>query len=105
MSSVKNKVDLLIDEIKKIQENCKHMFFLLDRYEPKETLEKGTFRVERGIMASCLYCSKKIGVDMTKMCPRCFGEMIRQKEERKGSIDDQLYCCKICKYTVHQRKA
>lgn len=42
----KNKVDLLLEEIKKIQEKCEHRFFLSVVYKPKETLESGTFRVE-----------------------------------------------------------
>jgi len=96
-----NRVDNLFEEIKEIQEKCSHRFFLMNVYKPKETLEKGTFRVERGVMACCLYCSKEVEIDMTKMCPCCFGEMIKLKKI-KDSID-QLYNCKKCNYTVHQR--
>ena len=95
-----NRVDNLFEEIKEIQEKCSHMFFLSNVYKPKETLEKGVFRVERGLMACCLYCSKEVKIDMTQMCPRCFGEMIKLKKI-KNSID-QLYNCKKCNYTVHQ---
>ena len=95
-----NEVDVLFGKISKIQEKCSHRFFLLDKYKPKKTLKRGIFRVERGITTCCLDCSKKIEIYMTKMCPSCFGEMVRQKES-KGSID-QLYSCKTCKYTVHQ---
>jgi len=100
MRSAKNKVDFLFEEVKKIQEKCCHTFFLLGVYKPKETMVKKVFRVEKGVTACCIDCSRVINIDMTKMCPRCFGEMVRQ-EESKGSID-QLYSCKTCKYTVHQ---
>ncbi|HEY4484578.1 MAG TPA: hypothetical protein VI978_02555 [Candidatus Paceibacterota bacterium] len=95
-----NEVDVLFEKIRKIQKECGHRFFLMNAYKPKKTLEKGTFRTERGVMACCLYCSKEVEIDMTKMCPCCFGEMTRLKES-KGSID-QLYNCKKCNYTVHQ---
>ena len=98
--SIKNEVDLLFEKIGKIQEKCGHRFFLLEAFKPKDTLTKGVFRVERGLIACCLDCSKEVEVDMTKMCPRCFGGMISQKKS-KGSID-QLYSCGVCKYTVHQ---
>ena len=98
--SIENQVDLLLNAVKVIQGKCDHRFFLLDVYKPTETLERGTFRIEKGIRACCLDCSKEVTVDMTEMCPHCFGKMARQKE-KKSSIN-QLYSCKICKFTVHQ---
>ena len=98
--SIENKVDLLRKQINEIQEKCEHRFFSLDGYKPKETLERGTFRVERGVRASCLDCSKEVEVNMTEMCPRCFGEMAKQKERKDCA--DELYSCKKCDFTVHQ---
>ena len=80
--SIKNEVDLLFEKIGKIQEKCGHRFFLLEAFKPKDTLTKGVFRVERGLIACCLDCSKEVEVDMTKMCPRCFGGMISQKRAK-----------------------
>ena len=98
--SIKNEVDLLFEKIGKIQEKCEHRFYLLERYKPKDTLTKSVFRVEEGVMACCLDCSKRVGIDMTKMCPRCLGEMLKKKE-KEGSVDE-LYSCKKCDFTVHQ---
>ena len=97
-----NEVDNLFKKIKEIQDACRHMFYFLNGYKEKETLQKGVFRVERGVTACCLDCSKKIEFDVTKMCPYCFGGMVRQKAGSDRSSIDELYSCKACKFTVRQ---
>ena len=80
--SIENKVDLLLNAVKVIQGKCDHRFFLLDVYKPTETLERGTFRIEKGIRACCLDCSKEVTVDMTEMCPIAL-EKWQDKKRRK----------------------
>ena len=81
--SIKNEVDLLFEKIGKIQEKCGHRFFLLEAFKPKDTLTKGVFRVERGLIACCLDCSKEVEVDMTKMCPLLFWGNDKSKKEQR----------------------
>ena len=81
--SIENKVDLLRKQINEIQEKCGHRFFLLEAFKPKDTLTKGVFRVERGLIACCLDCSKEVEVDMTKMCPPLFWGNDKSKKEQR----------------------
>lgn len=78
-----NKVDKLLGDIKKIQEECKHDFRLLKPVKLKESNVKGFFILTDASLPSysrldslflkvkCLRCSKEKEYSSLKKCPHC----------------------------------
>ena len=85
-----NKVDELRDQIKNIQENCKHDFRLTKEPKLSKSLISGVFvgsvegptEVSRSnirLELVCLKCSEENITSTSRMCPKClFDRLIAQ---------------------------